>query len=93
MTLGVVEIAPQVSAFGWIEFVGKERGHHRETAALMAEEETTPSATTLDVVKIAPRASSSNKLGINQLDGSNLLGKMRSSSQATIQGRGRSRFV
>jgi hypothetical protein len=30
---------------------------------LVAEEETTPSATTLDVVEIAPHASSSNKLG------------------------------
>jgi hypothetical protein len=41
----------------------------------MAEKETTPSATTLDVVKIAPRASPSNKLGINQSNGSNLLEK------------------
>jgi hypothetical protein len=37
--------------------------------------EATPSATTLGVVEIAPHVSASNKLGINQLSGSNLLGK------------------
>jgi hypothetical protein len=42
----------------------------------MAKNETAPSATTLDVVEIAPHASPSNKLGINQLNGSNLLGKI-----------------
>jgi hypothetical protein len=72
-----------------IDFVGKGRGHHRETAVLVAEEETTPSATTLDVVEIAPHASSSNKLGINQSNGSRLFGKMRSSSQTTIEGHGK----
>jgi hypothetical protein len=59
----------------------------------MAKNETTLSATTLDVVEIAPHASPSNKLGINQSNGSNLLGKMRSSSQATIKGHGGSRFM
>jgi hypothetical protein len=42
---------------------------------LMAKNETTPSATTLGVVKIAPHAGQSNKLGINQSDGSNCVGK------------------
>jgi hypothetical protein len=59
----------------------------------MAEKETTPSATTLDVVKIAPRASPFNKLGINQSNGSNLLVKMRSESQATIKGYGGSQAI
>jgi hypothetical protein len=45
------------------------------TAVLMAENKATSSATTLGVVEIAPRASPSNKLGINQSNGSNLLGK------------------
>jgi hypothetical protein len=76
-----------------IEFVGNEHEHRRETAMFMAENKTTPSATTLDVVEIAPHASSSNKLGINQLNGSNLLGKMRSSLEATIEGHGGSRFI
>jgi hypothetical protein len=76
-----------------IELVGNEREHRRETAVLMAKNETTPSATTLDVVEIAFHASPFNKLGINQSNGSNLLGKMRSSSQATIKGHGGSRFI
>jgi hypothetical protein len=42
---------------------------------LMAENETTPSAMTLDVVEIAPHVSPSNKLGIDQSNGSNLLEK------------------
>jgi hypothetical protein len=46
------------------------------TAMLMAENKATLSATTLSVVKIAPPASPSNKLGINQSNRSNLLGKM-----------------
>jgi hypothetical protein len=45
------------------------------TATLMAENKATPSATTLGVVKIAPPASPSNKLGINQPNGLNLLEK------------------
>jgi hypothetical protein len=39
------------------------------------ENETTLSAPTLGVVEIAPYVSTSNKLGINQSNGSNLLGK------------------
>jgi hypothetical protein len=76
-----------------IEPVGNEREHRRKTTVFMAENKTTPSATTLDVVEIAPHASSSNKLGINQSNRSNLLGKMRSSLQATIKGHGGSRFI
>jgi hypothetical protein len=38
--------------------------------------ETTPSAMTLGIVEIAPDVSPSKKLGINQLNKSNLLGKM-----------------
>jgi hypothetical protein len=48
--------------------------------------EIAPSAMTLGVVDMAPYASPSNKLGINQSNGSILLGKMRSSSQTTIKG-------
>jgi hypothetical protein len=58
-----------------IDFVGKGCGHRCETAVLVTEEETISSAMTLDVVAIAPHASSSNKLGINQSNGSILLGK------------------
>jgi hypothetical protein len=50
--------------------------------------EIAPSATTLGVIDIAPYASPSNKLGINQSNVSTLLGKMRSSSQTTIKGHG-----
>jgi hypothetical protein len=81
-------IAARLPCFWRIDFVGEGRGHRHETAVLLAEEETIPSATTLDVVEIAPHASSSNKLGINQSNGSRLLGKMRSSSQMTIEGHG-----
>jgi hypothetical protein len=63
------------------------------TAVLMAENKATPSAMTLGVVEIAPPASPSNKLGISQSNGSNLLGKMRSSSRATIKGHGGSQFI
>jgi hypothetical protein len=55
---------------------------------LLAGVKITPSATTLGVVDIAPYVSPSNKLGINQSNGSILLGKMRSSSQTTIKGHG-----
>jgi hypothetical protein len=50
--------------------------------------EIAPSAMTLGIVDIAPYASPSNKLGINQSNGSILLGEMRSSSQTTIKGHG-----
>jgi hypothetical protein len=55
---------------------------------LWQEVKTTLSGTTLGVVEIAPHVSPSNKLGINRSNGSNLLGKMRSSSQTTIKGHG-----
>jgi hypothetical protein len=35
-------------------FVGNKREHHREIAVLVAKKETTPSASNLDVVEIAP---------------------------------------
>jgi hypothetical protein len=41
----------------------------------MAEKETTPSATTLGVVEIAPHASPSNKLGINLIKRIKFVGK------------------
>jgi hypothetical protein len=63
------------------------------TAKLMAENKATPSAMTLGVVEIAPPMSPSNKLGINQSNRLNLLGKKRSSSRATIKGHGGSRFI
>jgi hypothetical protein len=44
---------------------------------------------TLGVVEIAPHMSPSNKLDINRSNGSNLLGKTRSSSQTTIKGHGK----
>jgi hypothetical protein len=59
----------------------------------VAKNETTLSSTTQDVVEVALHASPSNKLDINQSNGSILLGKMRLLSRATIQGRGGSRFV
>jgi hypothetical protein len=43
--------------------------------------DTTPGATTMELVNIAPHVSPSNKLNKIQPSGSNLLGKMRSSSQ------------
>jgi hypothetical protein len=42
---------------------------------LMVEKETTPSAMTLDVLKIAPHASPSNKLGINLIERIEFVGK------------------
>jgi hypothetical protein len=54
--------------------------------------ETTLGATTQDIVEVALCASSSNKLGINQSNGSIVLGKMRLLSRATIQGRGGNRY-
>jgi hypothetical protein len=58
-----------------IELVGNKRELRRETAVFMAENETTPSATTLDVVKIAPHASPSDKLGINLIERIKFVGK------------------
>jgi hypothetical protein len=58
-----------------IELVGNEREHRRETAVFMVENKTTPSATTLDVVEIAPHVSPSNKLGINLIKRIEFVGK------------------
>jgi hypothetical protein len=59
----------------------------------LGRNETTLGATTQDVVEVVLCASSSNKLGINQSNGSIVLGKMRLLSRATIQGRGGNRYV
>jgi hypothetical protein len=55
--------------------LGMNSEHRRETAVFMVENETTPSATTLDVVEIAPHASPSNKLGINLIERIEFVGK------------------
>jgi hypothetical protein len=77
-TLGIVEIAPHMSASNklgrdQIELVGSECEHRRGSTILMAKNETILSATTQDVVEIALHASPSKKLGINQSNGSILL--------------------
>jgi hypothetical protein len=96
MTLGVVEIAPYVSASNKLG-INQSSGSNllEKNASIVAQlpcfrqgVEIAPSETTLGVVDIAPCASPSNKLGINQSNGSTLLGKMRSSSQMTIKGHG-----
>jgi hypothetical protein len=51
----------------------------------LGQDETTLGATTQDVVETALCTSSSNKLGINQSNGSVMLGKMRLLSHATIK--------
>jgi hypothetical protein len=51
------------------------RASSRDCRAYGKKNEATPSATTLGVVEIAPHVSASNKLGINQSNGSNSLGK------------------
>jgi hypothetical protein len=51
------------------------RASSRDCRAYGKKNEATLSATTLGVVEIAPHVSASNKLGINQSNGSNLLGK------------------
>jgi hypothetical protein len=60
---------------------------------VLGRDETTLGATTQDVVEASLCSSSSNKLGINQSNGSIMLGKMRLLSRATIQGRGGNRYV
>jgi hypothetical protein len=57
-----------------------------------AENGTTLSVTTRDVVKVAHHASLANKLDISQSNGSILLEQMRLLSRATIQGRGGDQF-
>jgi hypothetical protein len=94
MTLGVVKIAPHVSASnklginqsGGSNLLGKNADTVAQLPCLRQGVEIAPSATTLGVVNIALYVSPSNKLGINQSNGSILLGKMRSSSQTTIKG-------
>jgi hypothetical protein len=58
----------------------------------MAKNETSLSATTLDVFEIAPHASPSNKLGINQSNGSNLFG-MNASIVASDHQRSRRKSI
>jgi hypothetical protein len=55
--------------------------------------ETTLGATTQDVVEVARCTSLANQLGITQSIESITLGKMQLLSRATIQGRGRGRYV
>jgi hypothetical protein len=55
--------------------LGKDASIIAWLPCLWQEIEATPSAMTLGVVEIAPHMSASNKLGVNQLNGSNLLGK------------------
>jgi hypothetical protein len=59
----------------------------------LGRNETALGATTQDVVEVALCTSTSNKLGINQSNGSIMLGKMQLLWCATIQGRGGSRYV
>jgi hypothetical protein len=95
-TLGVVDIAPYASPSNKLGInqsngsilSGKNANIVAQLPCLRQGVEIAPSATTLGVVNIAPYASPSNNLGINQLNGSILLGKMRSSSQTTIKGHG-----
>jgi hypothetical protein len=82
-TLGVVEIAPHVSASNKLgmnqssgsNLLGKNVSTVAQLPCLRQGVEIAPSATTLGVVDIALYASPSNELGINQSNGSILLGK------------------
>jgi hypothetical protein len=95
-TLGVVEIAPYVSASNKLginqssgsNLLGKNASIVTQLPCFRQGVEIAPSVMTLGVVDIAPYASPSNKLGINQSNGSTLLGRMRASSQTTIRGHG-----
>jgi hypothetical protein len=83
MTLGVVEIAPHVSASNKLginqssrsNLLGKNANTIAQLLCLRQGVKIAPSSTTLGVVDIAPYVSPSNKLGINQSNGSILLGK------------------
>jgi hypothetical protein len=96
MTLGVVEIAPHERESNKLgrnqssrsNLLGKNASIIAQLPCFWQGVEIAPSETTLGVIDIAPYASPSNKLGINQSNGSILLGKMRSSSQTTIKGHG-----
>jgi hypothetical protein len=82
-TLGVVKIAPHVSASNKLgitqssgsNLLGKNANTVARLPCLRHGVKIAPCATTLGVVDIAPYASPSNKLGINQSNGSILLGK------------------
>jgi hypothetical protein len=95
-TLGVVDIAPYASPSNKLGInksngsilLGKNASIIVQLPCFWQGVEIAPSAMTLGVVDIAPYASQFNKLGINQSNGSILLGKMRSSSQTTIKGHG-----
>jgi hypothetical protein len=95
-TLGVVEIAPHERASNQLgrnqssglNLLGKNASIVAQLLCFWQGVKIAPSAMTLGVVDIAPYASPSNKLGINQSNGSILLGKMRSLSQTTIKGHG-----
>jgi hypothetical protein len=83
MTLGVVKIAPYVSASNKLSINQSSRSNLLgKNVSLVAQlpcfrqgVEIAPSAMTLGVVDIAPYAIPSNKSGINQSNGSTLLGE------------------
>jgi hypothetical protein len=89
MTLEVVEIAPHRNPSNKLDIIRSSRSNQlgkntiiiTRLSCLWQEVETTPSATTLGVVEIAPDVSPSKKLDKIQSSGSNLLGRKRSSSQ------------
>jgi hypothetical protein len=56
------------------QLVGSKRGHRRGSAVFVAKNKTTLIATTQDVVEVARHVSLSNKLGINQSNGSIFVG-------------------
>jgi hypothetical protein len=95
-TLGVVKIAPHERASNKLgrnqssgsNLLGKNASIVAQLPCFWQGVEIAMSAMTLGVVDIAPYASPSNKLGINQSNGLILLGKTRSSSQTTIKGHG-----
>jgi hypothetical protein len=96
MTLGVVEIAPHVSAPNKLginqssgsNLLGKNASIITQLPCFRQGIKIALSAMTLGAVEIASYVSASNRLSINQSNGSILLGKMRSSSQTTIKGHG-----
>jgi hypothetical protein len=83
-TLGVVEIAPHERASNKLgrnqssgsNLLGKNASIVAQLPCFWQGVKIDPSAMTLGVVDIAPYASPSNKLGINQSNGSILLGKI-----------------
>jgi hypothetical protein len=82
-TLGIVEIAPHERASNKLgrnqssesNLLGKNASIIAQLPCFWQRVEIAPSATTLGIVVIAPYASPSNKLGINQSNESILLGK------------------